>query len=65
MREMFERDRTVNKCLWIPTPSETNQEITARFAVFGKMATIPTEKHNNKGPSADYVTFTADVDESL
>lgn len=65
MRDMFERERTVQKCLWIPTPSATLQDITARFAVFGKLAVIPTEKHNNKGPDFDYVTFTADVDESL
>lgn len=65
MRDMFERDRTVHKCLWIPTPDETRQDVTARFAVFGKMATVPTEKHNNKGAEFDYVTFTADVDESL
>lgn len=65
MREMFERDRTINKCLWIPTPSATLQDVTARFAVFGKLAVIPTERHNNKGPNHDYVTFTIDVDESL
>ena len=65
MREMFQRERTVQKCLWIPTPSATLQDVTARFAVFGKLSVIPTEKHNNKGPNFDYVTFTADVDESL
>ena len=65
MREMFQRERTVQKCLWIPTPSATLQDVTARFAVFGKLSVIPTEKHNNKGPNFDYVTFTTDVDESL
>jgi D-ribose pyranose/furanose isomerase RbsD len=65
MRDMFERDRTVNKCLWIPTPDATLQDVTARFAVYGKLSVIPTERHNNKGPSQDYVSFTADIDESL
>jgi hypothetical protein len=65
IRDMFERDRTINKCLWIPTPSDTRQDITARFAAFGKLSVIPTERHNNKGPDNDYVTFTCEVDESL
>jgi len=65
MRDMFERERTVTKCLWIPTPSATLPEITARFAVFGKLSTVPTETHNNKGPDQDWVTFTTDVDEAL
>ena len=65
MRDMFERERTVTKCLWIPTPSDTNQEVTARFAAFAKMTAVPSEKHNNKGADHDYVTFTIEVDESL
>lgn len=65
MRDMFERERTVSKCLWVPTPSATDQESVARFAVFSKMVNIPTERHNNKGADFDYVTFTIDLDESL
>jgi hypothetical protein len=65
MRSMFKERRTVNKCLWIPTPSPDDQKVTDRFAVFGKMESIPTERHNNRGADADYVNFTVVVDESL
>jgi hypothetical protein len=63
LRSMFENERTTHKCLWIPTPSETNQEVTAKFAAFAKLSQIPVERHNNKGPDADYVSFTIEVDE--
>lgn len=64
MRSMFRRERTVLKCLWIPTPDPTNQELTSRFAVFSKLAEIPSERHNHKGRTADYVSFTIQLDES-
>lgn len=64
MRNMFRHERTVLKCLWIPTPSPLDQEYTARFAMFSKMVQIPTERHNNKGAKADYVSFTIELDES-
>jgi hypothetical protein len=65
MRNMFQRDRTVNKCLWIPTPDPVFQEVTATFAVFGKMSSVPTERHNSKGRDLDFVSFTVEVDEGL
>lgn len=65
LRAMFTRDRTVFKCLWIPTPDPTDQEYTSRFAVFGKLQRIPAESHNSKGASADYTDLSVDVDESL
>jgi len=65
MRDIFKNDRTTLKCLWIPTPSDVDQNITDRFAVFGKLSQVPVERHNNKGPNADFVSFTIEVDESL
>jgi len=64
MRDMFRRERTVLKCLWIPTPDPDNQEYSARFAMFSKLAQIPVESHNHKGGDADYVTFSIELDES-
>jgi len=64
MRRMFREERTVLKCLWIPTPDPTNEEYSARFAMFSKMVQIPVERHNHKGGEADYVTFTLELDES-
>jgi hypothetical protein len=65
MRSLFQTYRTTHKCLWIPTPDPTDQEITARFAVYGKLSVIPSERHNSKGPKNNYVTFTIEIDESL
>lgn len=65
MRELFKDDRTVFKCLWIPTPDPNEQEYTARFAVFGKLVTIPRERHKTISRDADYVSFPIEVDESL
>jgi hypothetical protein len=64
MRSMFRRHKTVLKCLWIPTPDPTNQELTSRFALFSKLAEIPSERHNHKGGEANYVNFTINLDES-
>lgn len=65
MRDIFTGPRTVLKCLWIPTPSVTDPEVTGRFAVFSKLRKIPRETHNNKGPKSDYVSFSVELDESL
>jgi len=65
LRDIFTNRRTVLKCLWIPTPSATDPEITGKFAVFAKLKKIPRETHNNKGPKADYVSFNIELDESL
>lgn len=65
LRDIFTNQRTVLKCLWIPTPSVTDPEITGRYAVFAKLVKIPRETHNNKGPDATYVTFPIELDESL
>ena len=43
----------------------TDQTITGRFAVFGKLSILPAELHNSKGPLNDFVDLTIDVDESL
>lgn len=62
--DIFRDARTILKCLWIPTPSSTNQELTKKFAAFGKLTRLPVRTHNNKGPDLDYATFTIEVDES-
>lgn len=64
MRDIFTNRRTVLKCLWIPTPDPVDMTVTDRFAVFAKLTSIPSERHNNKGPDNDYVSFTIDLDES-
>ena len=64
LKEIFTGSRTTLKCLWIPTPHETRMRVVDRFAVFAKLSSIPTETHNNKGPDADYVSFSIDLDES-
>jgi hypothetical protein len=57
----FDFIRTGLKALWIPDP-----KLPARFAVFGKLANMPVETHNNLGNHADYVSFSQiEVDESL
>lgn len=63
-RALFETYRTTHKCLWIPTPSATDQSITDKFAVFGKLTAIPEQTHNYKGNQHEYVTFTTEIDES-
>ncbi|MGL6123479.1 MAG: hypothetical protein ACRC1W_10765, partial [Shewanella sp.] len=60
LQEVFETARTSLKCLWIPTP-----EYASRYAVFAKLADLPEEKHNDRGPEADYVSFDLSLDESL
>jgi hypothetical protein len=65
LRDIFTTYRTTHKCLWIPTPSATDMEVTGRFAVFGKISALPSEQHNSKGPTEDYVDLTLDIDESL
>ena len=66
LKNVFQTFRTTQKCLWIPTPSPTDQEITGKFAVFGKLSRLPAETHNNKGePDNDFVDLTTEVDESL
>lgn len=65
MRSLFINNRTVLKSLWIPTPSPYDQELNSRFAVFGKLVSIPQENHKSVGPTADYVSFNIEIDESL
>ena len=65
LREIFENSRTTFKCLWIPTPDPVDSRITERFAVFGKLSKIPSERHNSKGPNTDYVSVVIEVDEAL
>lgn len=65
MRQLFLQQRTVLKSLWIPTPSPYDQDLNARFAIFGKLVAIPQENHKSMGQTADYVSFAIDIDESL
>lgn len=65
MRYLFVNHRTVLKALWIPTPDPYIQEYTARFALFGKLVTIPRERHKSMGLDSNYVSFEIEVDESL
>lgn len=57
---IFDYARTSLKCLWIPDPQSPD-----RFSVFGKLAQMPDESHQNMGEGADFVDFTVEVDESL
>lgn len=63
LRELFKNERTTLKCLYIPTPNPTNAEITARYAIYGKLKQIPVERHNYK--TQTYVDVNLDIDESL
>ena len=66
LRDMFKNERTVLKCLYIPTPDENNdQDKIGRYAVFGKLTQIPTERHSNRGAASDWASFTLEVDESF
>lgn len=60
LSNVFDTARTSLKCLWIPTP-----QYPERFAVFGKLASLPSENHNSKGEKSDYISFGIEVDESL
>jgi len=60
LKTLFAYCRTSLKALWIPTP-----RMPTRFAVFGKLPSIPSEQHNAISDDADYVSFSVEVDESL
>lgn len=60
LETIFTTARTSLKCLWIPTP-----QYPSRYAIFGKLATLPDETHNDLGDSADYVSLSVQIDESL
>lgn len=60
LREIFENDRTSLKCLWIPTP-----KYPSRYAVFGKLASLPAERHQDFGADHDYIGMEIKVDEAL
>lgn len=60
LKTVFNYARTNLKCLWIPTP-----ETPTRFAIFGKLPTLPSESHNSKGPTQDYIAMTLEVDDSI
>lgn len=59
LSQIFEEDRTSQKCLWIPDPQKIS-----RLTVFGKLTSIPDEEHRDYGLKADYVDLTLEVDES-
>jgi hypothetical protein len=40
-------------------------EVTGRYTVYGKLAEIPKEKHNNVNSELTYVDLGVEVDESL
>lgn len=65
LRRIVTEYRTSHKCLWIPTPDPTDMEVTGRYTVYGKLAEIPKEKHNNVNSELTYVDFGVEVDESL
>jgi len=60
LNQIFNYCRTSLKALWIPTPNTPT-----RFAVFGKLTTIPSEQHNAISDDADYISLSLEVDESL
>jgi len=65
LRDVFKVHRTTHKCLWIPTPSATDMEVTDRYAVFGKLTVLPRERHKSLGPDKDYASFDIEIDESM
>ena len=64
LRDLITTYRTTHKCLWIPTPSATNQTITSKFALFSKLTQIPTETHNSADNNLDYISLDINLDES-
>lgn len=60
LQKVFLINRTSLKALWIPTPRQPE-----RFAVFGKLAALPSEQHQTWGADVQLVNFTVEVDESL
>lgn len=62
LRDIFETYRTTHKCLWIPTPSTTDYDLVKRYAVFAKIAKLPTEAHNYK--TRVYTSLSLDLDEA-
>lgn len=65
LRNVFRTQRTSLKCLWIPTPNASDQEITDRFAVFGKLTDIPMETHNAVDDETGiYVSLSVEIDEA-
>lgn len=60
LQKVFLQNRTSLKALWIPTPRQPE-----RFAVFGKLATLPSEQHQTWGSDVQLVSFSVEVDESL
>ena len=65
LANIFDKDRTSLKCLWIPTPVSPPPQ---RFAVFGKLKDIPEEEHNVIGDAnedLDFISMSIEVDESL
>lgn len=59
LRNVTETYGTILKCLWIPTP-----KYASRFAVYGKLVDLPSESHNDRGESANYVTMNFNIDEA-
>jgi len=68
LKSIFRESRTTLKCLWIPTPNSGSNvpAVTemSRFAVFSKLVQVPSEAHNSKGATANYVSFNIELDES-
>lgn len=65
LRDMITNDRTTHKCLWIPTPSATDQRVTDKYAIFSKISQLPKERHKYVADDKIYVDMTIDLDESL
>lgn len=59
LRSIAETYGTIFKCLWIPIP-----QYASRFAVFGKLTELPSETHNDRGESNDYVSMSVNIDEA-
>ena len=59
LRSIAETYGTIHKCLWIPIP-----EYPSRFAVWGKLTELPTESHNDRGETNDYVSLSVSIDEA-
>ena len=60
LEEIFLYARTGLKVLYIPTP-----EYPSKFAIFGKLTTMPETSHISHGEVEEYVDLSLDIDESL
>jgi hypothetical protein len=60
LEETYMQARTGLKVLYIPTPT-----YPSRFAIFGKLTSMPETTHTSNGVNEEYIDLKLDIDESL